>query len=116
VGGLEESVLVGGVFVGDGQVSLPPSDELVAKDVGLIVGLQDERLGRTPFGDGDVTGASDGLDRDLPGALFLIASLVPGRTGSGQGTTVSLIGSTGKVLEISADHTLKRYLSGTEDR
>jgi two-component system OmpR family sensor kinase len=101
---LEEGMMAGGVLVVDNQGALSAGGELGVEDAGLVSGLDDDRLGGPGFGEGGVALAGDGRHGGPPGLLFLLAGVFPGRERPRVSAAVSLVGGTGKTVEVGASH------------
>jgi hypothetical protein len=68
--------------------------------VGLVADLDDERLGRNPFGNGGLVQVGDRVDGRSPGLLFLFIGTFPGWVGSGRRVPVGFVSNPHKAVRI----------------
>src|SRR5260370_28647173 len=92
------------MLIADGQCALAARSEFGFEDVGLVAGLDDERVGRADIGEGDVALAGDGGHGGPPGLLFLLGGVFPRRERSLVGATVGLVSGSWKAFEVRAGH------------
>jgi len=97
-------VLARGALIAESQRTLAADSEVVVEDAGLISGLDDERLGRRPLGEGGLAGGGDCGHSDLPGLLLLIRRVFPRRKRPGVGAAVSFVSGSCKTLEVRTGH------------
>src|SRR5689334_19935664 len=92
VGRPAPGVVAGRVLVAEHQAALPAGGELGVEDVGLVTGLDRDRVGGGALGKGGFTRARYRGDSGPPGLLLLVADVVPGREGAGMSTAVGVVG------------------------
>jgi hypothetical protein len=74
------------------------------EDAGLIPGLDDQRLGGRPLGEGDIALAGDRGHGGPPGLLLLLGGLFPRRKRPGAGAAVGFVSGLCEALEVEAGH------------